>query len=482
MSGSAGNPRDATATDAAGTAAAADVGSLPPPMSRLVEPSAALSALVGRELAPGHRVFVLGTAALALCVALWLVFARVDVVATAPGQLVPVATLQVVQPVEGSVVRELLVQEGDRVDAGAVVARLERRAVDADAHRVEQDIATRRLELRRVGAALGERAFATEPADPPEVAARVAAKLDAELRAHAAALASERATRVRLDEELRAAREVERKLERTVPLAAEKSRMYAALAREGFAGRGMAIDHEREHAERVGELAAQRHTVASLDAALRQSDARLVQLDADRVRGWRAERVQLGAELAQLEDEARKHAVRAEQVELRAPRAGIVKDLATHSTGSVLGAGTVLMTLVPTDSPLEAEVWIAHDDAGFVTTGQSVQVKVATFPFQRYGMVAGTVRQVSPDATATDTPVGPTGARRDASEPRLAGGGYRARVALADTTLVSSSQGTRHTLAPGMQVVAEVHLGTRSVLDYLLSPIAKTVHEAGRER
>ena len=148
----------------------------------------------------------------------------------------------------------------------------------------------------------------------------------------------------------------------------------------------------------------------------------------------------------------------------------MIKDLATHTLGAVLGPGTVLMTLVPSGGALQAEVWIDNDDSGHVREGLPVQIKVSAFPFLRHGMVPGVVRHVSADAS--DPPASSTG--KDAP-PR-----YRALVRLQpgnqdDSRLVGE-------LAPGMQVNAEIALGTRTVLEYVLSPVRAVVHEAGRER
>ena len=85
-------------------------------------------------------------------------------------------------------------------------------------------------------------------------------------------------------------------------------------------------------------------------------------------------------------------------LELKAPQAGIVKDLATHTPGTVVAPGTILLTLVPHDEPLVAEVWVENIDAGFVQAEQKVRVKLAAYPFQKYGMLDGVVKQVSADA------------------------------------------------------------------------------------
>jgi HlyD family secretion protein len=139
----------------------------------------------------------------------------------------------------------------------------------------------------------------------------------------------------------------------------------------------------------------------------------------------------------------------------------------------VVAPGTILLTLVPHDEPLVAEVWVGNADAGFVQADQKARVKIAAYPFQKYGLLDGTVRQVSADAQVSSDSSNP--ARRSVQDSA-----YRALITLASSHLESHSRQLR--LVPGMQVSAEIHLGTRTVLEYLLSPVQKIAHEAGRER
>jgi HlyD family secretion protein len=146
----------------------------------------------------------------------------------------------------------------------------------------------------------------------------------------------------------------------------------------------------------------------------------------------------------------------------------VVKDLATQTPGAVLAPGTVLLTLVPEGETLVAEVWLANQDAGFVAAGQSAKLKLASFPFQRYGMLDARVARVSADATE----------RGDAAK----GGAYAYRAQLEPLARELRLGDARHALLPGMQLTAEIKLAERTVLEYLLSPVQKIAAEAGRER
>jgi HlyD family secretion protein len=189
------------------------------------------------------------------------------------------------------------------------------------------------------------------------------------------------------------------------------------------------------------------------------------------------ERVEAEGAYRKLTQESVKHGHRQALLELRAPQDGLIKDLSTHTLGTVVQPGTALMTLVPVGDAMVAEVWVSNLNAGSVRAGQPVKVKLAAYPFQHYGMVEGVVQQVSPDAS--EAPSGRNEDRHDAG-PAGAPFGYRALVALATPYL--EREGVRHALASGMQVTAEINLGDRTVLEYLLSPVRKTLQEAGRER
>ncbi|HNN84274.1 MAG TPA: HlyD family efflux transporter periplasmic adaptor subunit [Accumulibacter sp.] len=155
----------------------------------------------------------------------------------------------------------------------------------------------------------------------------------------------------------------------------------------------------------------------------------------------------------------------------------MVKDLATHTRGTVVQQGTVLLTLVPKDDILRAEVWVSNEDIGFVRKGQPVRIKLAAYPFQKYGMLDGELEHVGADAgEPTATAAGST----PGDGGRANGLRYKALVGLRQTQL--EIDGERLELAPGMQASAEIHLGRRSVIAYLFSPVQKAWYEKGRER
>lgn len=389
----------------------------------------------------------------------WAALARLDIVAVAEGKLVPAGYLKIVQPSEQGVIREIFVREGERVREGQVLMRMDTALLAADGRALAAEYHTKRLALRRIEAQLAGKPLAPDAEDPPALFAQAQAQYAANVAAYRNALAQERSTLERARHDLAAANEVRAKLLAVLPHYREQEKAFEKLSKDGFAGRLMYTDKQRERIEKEQDLKTQDFTIAAARATIVQSEKRRAQIGADYRRSLQAERAETAPQAERLRQELAKQQHRSELLELRAPQSGTVKDLATHTPGTVVAPGTILMTIVPHGEKLRAEVWVANDDIGFVRAAQPAMIKLAAFQFQKYGMLEGAVAQVSADATE---------------------GAFRALIDLAHPHL--ESDGKRYALAPGMQVIAEIHLGDRTVLEYLLSPVQKAFHEAGRER
>lgn len=418
------------------------------------------------------RAGLWGVLLMAAAGAAWLALARLDIVASAGGKLVPATDLKIVQPAEPGVVQALHVRDGQRVRAGDVLIDLDTTLATADTRSLQAEDARSALDLRRLDAELAGLPLARRADDDPVLFEAVHAAYRANQAALDDAVRQEESALARQRAELAAAREQWSKLQRVAPLAREQAAAFEQLHREGFAGRLMHLDKEREAIEKERDLAAQAQQVQALEAAVLQGQQRLAQLRSTWRQRLQAERVEVQSQRARLAQELAKANHRGERLALRAPYDGVVKDLAVHAPGTVVQPGAVLLSLVPDHEPLHAEVWLKNSDIGFVAAGQPVQVKVAAFPFQKYGLLEGRVVQVAADAT--EPPPGQTlpGAEH--------GPVFRTVVALQSQQL--TARGESHRLAPGMAVAAEIHQGTRSVLEYLLTPVQRVGQEAARER
>ena len=154
-----------------------------------------------------------------------------------------------------------------------------------------------------------------------------------------------------------------------------------------------------------------------------------------------------------------------------------------HTVGGVVTPAQALAVVVPQDSHLEIEATLSNDDVGFVHAGQEVEIKVHTFNFTRYGLLHGRVLNVSPDSIARDgADARPRGQNASENDSQQQGQDlvYAVRISLDQHQMQDGNKMVD--LGPGMAVTAEVKTGSRRIIGYLLSPLAKYEHDVGRER
>ncbi len=170
---------------------------------------------------------------------------------------------------------------------------------------------------------------------------------------------------------------------------------------------------------------------------------------------------------------------------LTAPVDGVVQQLAVHTIGGVVTPAQSLAVIVPAESHLEIEAMVSNRDVGFVSAGQSAEIKIDTFAFTRYGLLHGKVLTVSSDAITRDRAQDKNndqtrGAEATSNEPRGQELVYAARVSLDRTQMQIEDKLVN--LSLGMAVTVEIKTGTRRIISYLLSPLRKYQHDVLRER
>ena len=223
--------------------------------------------------------------------------------------------------------------------------------------------------------------------------------------------------------------------------------------------------------------------LASVEALKRQRE----QTEAEFEKGVLTDLASARQKAAEFEKEEAKAADRLALETLTAPIDGTVQQLAVHTVGGVVTPAQALMVVVPDGAGLVVEARIANKDVGFVHAGQEAEIKIETFNFTRYGLIQGTVLDVSRDAvTAGDDQAKPrkndrsAGADTGKDEDQADSAGYVAHVALGSTSMLT--EGGPVELGPGMSVTTEIKTGQRRVISYLLSPIARYRQESLRER
>ncbi len=433
-----------------------------------------------RPPSPLPRMVLRGLLILCLVMLLWAIFGRLDIVSVADGKLVPVSYIKIVQPSEAGIVREITIKEGQLVSKDQILIRMDANLSDADSKAVQAALQHKSLELRRIEAELSGQPFKRQANDANELFNRIYAEYQSNRRALEDDIAAENANLQKARSDLSATMEVQHKHEQTLPSYQAQEVAYNKLVKDGFAGKLMGQEKQRDRIEAEQDLRTQEFNAKSLEASIAQSQKRLNQVQSDYRQKLEADRVATYAEFQRLEQEWVKQSHKNSLLELKAPQAGIVKDLATHTPGTVVSPGTVLMTLVPNDEALQAEVWLKNEDAGFVHQGQLVKVKLMAYPFQKYGMIDGKVIQVSADATDKSAPSNNQNNSGSNQANTMSQLSYRTIIQLDKQSL--QIEQAKLNITSGMQVVAEIKLADQTVMEYLLSPVRKAFHEAGRER
>ena len=399
----------------------------------------------------------------------WSIFSKVDIVASSEGKLVPKTFTKIVQPSDSGIVREILVEDGQQVQAGQVLLRMDATAASADLTTLRNESVLKGLSLRRIAAELKGQPLLMQTGDPVTLFNQVLAQYRARRQASLDAISQEQSTRDKASFDLQAAEQMASKLRSTVPLYQQAATSYANLLKGNYVSALETNDKLREKIEKEQELKAQESTVKGLTSAINQSERKLAQIQSNYYSQLRNEQVDIESQSRKADGELTKQQFKSGLLELRAPEAGVVKDLSV-TAGTVVQPGAVLLNIVPLTVPLVAEVAIKNEDVAFVQPGQSAKVKLMAYPFQKYGLLEGTVEHVAADANTAD--------QRQQAQPAQT---YKAFVKLKSQTL-SAPNKDQLKLAPGMSVVVEIHQGQRSVMEYLLSPVQKVGQEAGRER
>jgi hemolysin D len=445
---------------------------------------------------------VAATISVALVAALvWSCIGRLDIVATAPGNVIPAGKSKLVQPLETGIVRSILVQDGDHVAAGqtlfeldAVVAKAERDRLAVEWRKQKLDAAGLRTLRDDLKTGSGIASFAP-PDDAQEINVEVErAQIAARRGEREAKLAGLRQQIAQKQAELETNKASIAKLTASIPLLAEKEDLRHRLLTNEFGNRLAWLDADQALIEAKNDLIVQQRHGPELQAAIAALQGQVDETQATYAHDVLSDLADAEQKAASLGEQYAQAAHKAELMVLRAPIDGTVQSLAVHTIGGVVTPAEAMLTVVPDDDDPKGggvllEVQVENKDIGFVRPGQDVAVKVQTFEFTRYGLLHGHVLDVSRDRVGDKAPTDPNKATSQSSSTPLTqtekdamaqGSGYVAHVALDATHIAVDGRDQR--IEPGMAVTAEIKTGQRSVISYLLSPVMKYAHEGWRER
>lgn len=359
----------------------------------------------------------------------WATVYRIDEVTRASGTVIASTRVQIVQAVDGGVLQSLGVREGDRVESGQVLARLDPTRFQAGVEELRARVASLKAQAARLRAEVLGAATVHYPKD---------AMAFAELIKVQEALFQQR--KVGLEEELR-----------TLTVARDLAQRDADLVRK---------------LEQSGDVS--QSEAIRVERALNEAQASLINRRNRHLQEASAELARAEADIAQNEQVLAQRQQQLDDTVLRASLPGIVKNVRVTTQGGVLRAGEELLQIVPVGEALIVEARVQPADIARVGVGLKSSIRFDPYDYTVYGSVDGEVRYVSADTIKEEV---------RGSEQAY----FRIHVATSGNPLTTSI-GRQIDIQPGMTAQVDIRTGDRTVMDYLLKPLRKTLAESFGER
>lgn len=429
-----------------------------------------LGARMDRPPAMGF-VLIIGVALFMVVAVLWADWAILDEVTTGHGRVIPSSQIQVVQNLEGGIIREILVKEGEVVNKGQVLLQIENTGFVAS----YGELRARHLGLTAAVARLTSEAHQKPLKFPPELLAedrKIAERerslylaRQSELQAQLAVFEQQGVQR---KQELAELQNRQTHLARTVSLIDEELRITKPLVDQSVVPRIEYLRLQRQLSEQQRALDGVRLAQPRARSAMREANRRIQ----ERFLGFRAEAqrdlTQRQTELATVNEAIVAARDRVQRTEVRSPVHGIIKRVKVSTVGGVIRPSMDLVEIVPLDDTLLVEAKVRPQDIAFIRPDQDAIVKITAYDFSIYGGLKAKVERISADAITE-----PDSAGREESY-------YKIIVRTERNFLGTTAKPLP--IIPGMVASVDILTGNKSVLDYLLKPLLKAKNRALRER
>ena len=405
---------------------------------------------------------LLALVVLVLGAVLWAILAPVDQIVRAEGRIIAAGRAQIVQHLEGGIVQQILVREGQVVAAGDVLMRLS----DVQANTSVQQGRS------RVHALLAQQARLTAEAQG-QGEPHFAADIPQDIQREALNAFKERLARVRSERAVISQQHTQRQAELSearsrivstqveLELARKQSTMMDVLAKKGAASQMELLESQSRTQRLTTTLNDIQASLPRLQAAVSELSARQEEAQARFRAEARTELTQVGAELSKLSLAVDGDTDRLDRTEVRAPTSGYINRMNFNTMGGVVKPGEVLLEITPNQGPVAVEARVRPNDRASLRPGLTTRVMIGAYDYAVYGALSGRLVEVSADTLP------------DESGQRY----YRVLI----QTDTPSQRMAALAILPGMTARADVVLGQRSVMSYLLSPLLRFKQQAFTE-
>ena len=397
----------------------------------------------------------------------WMFVSELDEVAVATGQVVPQGQVKLIQHLEGGIVTEILAKEGQKVAKGERLMQLRLGADRVRSSEIELQAAGLEIKRDRLQAELDKQRFSL----PKNVDAKIRKIFQKEIltfdNRKRQVNGSIKILEANARQKILEIKELESRIkgrETSLKLALKRLQIAESLEKANLSTKMEVLDLENEYAQLKSEISELQTSLQRAKEAHTEARQRATSLTLDFNREVSEELGRVETALAQTEEQLRTASELVNQTALYSPIEGIVKNLRQHTIGGVVQPGEAIMEVVPARDTLVVETKLSPIDVGYVRVGQKADVKILTYDFLRYGSLPGLVKNVAAD-TSTD----------------LSGDPYFRVEIETERNYLGKDPGSLP-ITPGMQAEINIKTGTRSVFNFLISPVLKTWHAAFKER
>lgn len=398
----------------------------------------------------------------------WANLARLDEVAIAEGEVVPEGKVKVIQHLEGGVIRDIYVSEGQEVKEGAALLQLDLSAVSMNREELQVRLDGLTLQAARLRAELADQ---SQVKFPDEESARQPTLMRAEQRNFDARRQAHRTNMTVLADQARQkALEVQeletrqRAIGGNLRLAKQRLEMSTDLVKSGLTAKMEHVQLQAQVEDLEGQMETVRSGIPRAQAALAEAKSRIELELANYARATQAELSEAELNIARTKELLSQASDQQQRTQITSPTDGIVKNLRANTIGGVIRPGDPIMEIVPLHERLQIEARLSPMDRGYVQAGQAATVKLSAYDYVVYGGLEGQVSLVAPDTTVGQD-----------NQPFY-------RVLVVTDKAYLGDEADKRTITPGMVASVEIHTGDRTVMQYLLKPVLKLKHEAFRER